>query len=93
MIKKDLAKELAERMDISLFNAEHIIERVLRNMTYALRKKDKIVISNFGSFQIVKRNAKAVRNPRTHEMITVPEYNKIIFSASEYLIKELNTEL
>jgi len=77
-------------MDISRFNAEHIIDRFLRNMIYALRKKEKISISGFGVFETVNYNQKSVINPRTKEKIVVPEYRKVRFKPSDILLESIN---
>lgn len=91
MIKKELAIILSQRMNISLFNAELMIDRVLRNIIYALRKNEKVTISNFGTFQGILREAKSVRNPRTKQMMLVPAYKKIVFKHSDALYNKINT--
>lgn len=90
MIKKELAKKLAYRMDISLFNAELMIDRFLRNLIWGIRKDKKVLISNFGTFEVVKRQAKSVINPLNGEKIVVPEYRKVLFKPSDHLIEQIN---
>ncbi len=93
MVKKELAKKLAYRMDISLFNAELLIDRFLRNMLYGIRKDHKLVLSNFGTFEVVRRNEKAVINPLNKEKIIVPAHNKVVFKVSEKMLEKLNPEI
>ncbi len=90
MNKKDLTEIIAERLNISQFNAELIIDRFLRNMIYTLRKNEKISISGFGVFENMRYESKSVVNPRTKEKMLVLAYNKVRFKPGQLFLNKLN---
>lgn len=90
MNKKDLVLIISERMNISQFLAEELLEKVISHLKRSLRKKEKIVISNFGTFQIVQMKEKAVINPRTKEKVVVPAYRKVKFLPSSKMLEKIN---
>ncbi|HUT52146.1 MAG TPA: integration host factor subunit beta [bacterium] len=72
MTKRELIEKLAERIkDLSLKDAELIVNTVFDSMTEALASGDRIEIRGFGSFQVKKRRSREGRNPRTGEKVSV----------------------
>jgi DNA-binding protein HU-beta len=70
MKKKDLVSELAKFTQTKK-QAEMTLEIFLNIIKKTLKKRDKIFISGFGTFRIVKRKARKGRNPKTGEAIKV----------------------
>ena len=57
----------------------------------SLKKGEKIELRGFGTFFVKKIKAKySARNPKTCELIYVPEKNKVRFKASKKLNKLIN---
>ncbi len=90
MNKKELCFILSERMNITQFLAEELLEKVISHLKRSLRKREKIVISNFGTFQIVQMKEKAVINPRTKEKMIVAPYRKVKFIPSSNMLGKIN---
>ena len=61
------------------------------NIVKALKNGRKIELRGFGTFFVkkIKENYSA-RNPKTGELIYVPEKNKVRFKASKNLKKKIN---
>jgi nucleoid DNA-binding protein len=72
MTKKDMAKAIAEEMDLTQMQAKEIIQRVLDGITETLVQGGRIELRNFGVFEVKKRKPRKARNPRTGENVKVP---------------------
>ena len=72
MTKKDMAKAIAEEMDLTQMQAKEIIQRVLDGITETLVQEGRIELRNFGVFEVKKRKPRKGRNPRTGENVKVP---------------------
>jgi nucleoid DNA-binding protein len=70
MKKKDLVNELA-KVTQTKKQAAMAIEIFLGVIKRTLKKRDKIFISGFGTFGIVKRKARTGRNPKTGEAVKI----------------------
>jgi|TARA_B100001059_G_scaffold136959_1_gene137252 nucleoid DNA-binding protein len=70
---------------------ETVIEIFSNNIIKALKNGKKIELRGFGTFFVkkIKENYSA-RNPKTGELIYVPEKNKVRFKASKNLKKKIN---
>ncbi|MEN6546468.1 MAG: HU family DNA-binding protein [Armatimonadia bacterium] len=70
--KADLVEAVAEKAELSKKDAGAAIDAVIATVTGALKKKDKIQLTGFGSFEVRKRKARKAKNLQTGEEITVP---------------------
>jgi len=70
MKKADLVNEVAKVTDTKK-EAVMAIEIFLGTIKKTLKKRDKIYLSGFGTFSIVKRKARIGRNPKTGESIKI----------------------
>jgi DNA-binding protein HU-beta len=70
MKKTDLVNEVAKVTQTKKEAAE-AIDIFLNTIKKTLKKRDKIFISGFGTFSIVKRKARKGRNPKTGESIKI----------------------
>ena len=70
---------------------ETIIDTFFQSIEDALKEKKSIFIRGFGTFFVKKIKEKhSARNPKTGELIYVPEKNKVRFRASKNLKKKIN---
>ena len=70
MKKSDLVNELAKFTNTKK-EAAMTMEIFLNLIKKTLKKRDKIFISGFGTFSVVKRKARKGRNPKTGEAIKI----------------------
>ena len=70
MKKTDLVNEVA-KATLTKKEAAEAIEIFLSIIKKTLKKRDKIFISDFGTFSIVKRKARKGRNPKTGEKVKI----------------------
>ena len=86
MTKRELIEKLAEKVkDLSLKDAELIVNTVFDSMTEALASGDRIEIRGFGSFQVKERRAREGRNPRTGEKVSVASKKVPFFKVGKEL--------
>ena len=70
---------------------EVIIENFCDNIQKALKDGKKVELRGFGTFFVKEIKEKySARNPKTGELIYVPEKNKVRFKASKILKKKIN---
>ena len=94
----EIAKRVGERADIPEGQAVELVEWVLELMKTTLQRGEDIVIVGLGQFRVRSKNARAGRNPRTGQEITISTRRVVTFQASglfkEYVAgtKESNKE-
>ena len=94
MSRPGLIKQLKQR-NPSLNNSdiEDIIDTFCESIEKSLKDGKKIELRGFGSFFVKKIKEKySARNPKTGEIIYVPEKNKVRFRASKKLKDFINNE-
>ena len=79
MTKNDMAKAIAEEMDLTQMQVKEIIQRVLDGITETLVQEGRIELRNFGVFEVKQRKPRKARNPRTGEKVKVPAKRVVTF--------------
>ena len=70
MNKGDLINEVAKIVSTKK-EAQAAVDCIFSNVVDALKKKETVQISGFGSFKVNKREARKGRNPQTGEEINI----------------------
>ena len=83
MNKKEVAESIYKKLQIKKFEAYGFIDLLIETVGEQLMKKEKIVISNFGTFKVVKRKKKKVINPNDRNEMVIPEKNIVKFYPSK----------
>ena len=73
MTKADLIDEVARQVGMTKKEVTAVVESTFAVMSAALRKHEKLQIVGFGTFEPRRRNARSGRDPRTQEVIQIPE--------------------
>ena len=94
--KKDLINQISSQIDIPKDKIKLILDLVIDNMSQIFIKNQshtRLEIRNFGVFEIKKTKAKPkARNPRTNEVVFVPNRRKISFKAGKKIKEVLSKE-
>jgi len=80
--KKDLVNEVA-KVIATKKEAAMAVEIILGTIKQTLKKRDKVFLSGFGTFQAVKRKARKGRNPKTGEEIKIKSRHLVKFKAGK----------
>ena len=73
MNKSDLTASVSVGANLTKADAERAIDAVFQSITEALKKGEEVRLIGFGTFAVATRAATEGRNPRTGEVIAVPE--------------------
>ena len=78
MNKSDLI-EAVSKVTCTKKEANAAVEAIIETITKALKKKQTVTLSSFGTFTVVKRKARKGRNPQTGEEIKIPAKKVPVF--------------
>ena len=70
MNKGDLVNQVAKVVNTKK-EAQAVVDSVFSTITKALKKKDAVTLTGFGTFKVAKRKARKGRNPQTGEEIKI----------------------
>ena len=71
MNKADMIEQIAQAAEISKSAAERAVDAMVAAVKTSLRKGEPVTLVGFGSFYVVRRSARAGRNPRTGAEIAI----------------------
>lgn len=93
MTKSELIARIAE-LNPHLYqsDAEKIVSTVFDEIGVALANGNRVELRGFGVFSVRSRNARAGRNPRTGEQVSVEAKNVPFFKAGKKLKDMLNAD-
>ena len=92
MSRPELIKQLKlKNKNLTRSDLETLIDVICKSIEDSLKNGKVVEIRRFGTFFIKKIKEKySARNPKTKELIYVPEKNKVRFRASKFLKKLIN---
>ena len=90
MNKLDLIAAVAEQADLPKAAATQAVDTILAVIEGALRSKQEVRLTGFGSFVTSERKATKGRNPRTGEEIAIPASVSVRFKPGKGLKDSLN---
>ena len=90
MIKKDIAKELVNRTDLSASQSTQAVQGVIDIIADALVCGETIQIRGFGTIKKIKRAAKLARDINKGTFVNIPEHNQIKIFTSAIFHKRIN---
>jgi len=85
MNKSQLIEALAREENLAFKKAEEIVNTVFEDMEKALIGGERVEIRGFGSFKIKNYEGYKGRNPKTGEIIEVPEKKLPFFKVGKEL--------
>ena len=92
MTKSELVEKLVEvNAVLSRKESEVVVNLIFDSMCEALKKGDKVEIRGFGSFTIREREAREARNPKSGDMVKIPEKRTPFFKTGKELRERVNT--
>ena len=67
MKKVDIARRIADEIDITRTKAEDAVNAILDEVKQTLAEGEPVIIRRFGAFQVREKNPRLGRNPKTGE--------------------------
>ena len=90
MNKADMIEQIAQAAEVSKSAAERAVDALVVAIKTSLRKGDMVTLVGFGTFYVGKRKARAGRNPRTGEALTIQASRVPKFRAGKALKDAIN---
>lgn len=89
MNKTELIDAIAASAGITKVGAKSALESFINEVTNALKEGDKVSLAGFGTFAIVKRSTLRGRNPKTQQVLVIPEKKVVKFKAASAFTDEI----
>ncbi len=83
MTKADIVGIVADGTGLTKLETAAVIDGFLATVTYALKNGQRVNLRGFGNFKVVERKARTARNPRTRELIQIPQRKAPVFKPSK----------
>ena len=85
MTKADIVDQIAEATGLTKTDTAAVVEGFLASIVSSLQKGEHIEIRGFGTFKVVTRASRTGRNPKTGEVVRIPERPVPVFKPSREL--------
>ena len=85
MNKTELVEAMAKETGLSKKNTEAALKALTDTISKQLKKKDKVQLIGFGTFETAKRAARKGKNPQTGQEIAIPASISPKFKAGKAL--------
>jgi nucleoid DNA-binding protein len=93
MTKADLVERVAEKTGLTRTDVAATVDSFLDAVKHSLENGSNIEIRGFGTFKIKPRKARKARNPRTGDVVPVPDRKIPVFKPSnEFKNLVMNSE-
>lgn len=79
MRKRDIVLKISQDTEVKQVIVKEVVQRTFDAILEALKAGKRIELRNFGVFQVKKRKKRIGRNPKTGEVIPVPERLIVVF--------------
>lgn len=79
MRKRDIVLKISQDTQIKQVVVKEIVQRTFDTIFESLKDGKRIELRNFGVFQVKKRKKRIGRNPKTGEVVPVPERRAVVF--------------
>jgi integration host factor subunit beta len=91
MLRSQLVQRMADQsLHLHRSDVERVVNAVLEEILMALVRRDRVELRNFGAFVVKVRSARPARNPKTGELVRVPETAHAAFKSGIGVRRRLN---
>jgi integration host factor subunit alpha len=89
--KADLIKTLYGKYGgMSYTDTKKFVDLMLEHLKDGLVRDRKLLLSGFGTFEVVERKSRKGRNPKTGESLVIPARKTLVFQPSQVLTSRIN---
>jgi nucleoid DNA-binding protein len=79
MRKRGIVLKISQETGIKQVVVKEVVQRTFDTVLEALKGGDRIELRNFGVFMVKKRKRRIGRNPKTGQVVPVPERRTVVF--------------
>ncbi|SEC74693.1 DNA-binding protein HU-beta [Maribacter dokdonensis] len=88
-----LSHYISEEAGLTKKQADRVLESIMANITTTLKKGNKVTLNGFGSWSVVRKDARTGMNPSTGQSISVSAKNVVRFAPSDILNRNMKDVL
>ena len=88
--KSDLINTLHSTLGINKSESKKLVESFFDEIKSSLIRNEKVKLSGFGNFELIDKNSRPGRNPKTGEKIKVPQKKIIRFKMAKEIFGKIN---
>jgi len=88
MIKIDLVRDLAQKLNVKDKEALTIVDQLIESMKDIIIRHGRLEIRDFGVFEVKKRKQRMGRNPKNKKQYPIPPHSAVTFKPGKE-IKEV----
>jgi DNA-binding protein HU-beta len=92
MTRALLARQVAQKLDMTVGQADRVILTVLEVVINGMVVDGKVILRKFGKFFVQQKKERWGRNPRTGEKARISARKRAAFKPSKFLKERLNDE-
>lgn len=92
MTKADIVNQIADATGLTKTDTAAVVEGFLASVVTALRDGEHLEIRGFGTFKVVRRASRTGRNPKTGDVVKIPERPVPVFKPSRELRASIEDE-
>ncbi len=92
MTKAEIVRLLIEKSGLPRKEAVQAVELFLEAIKTSLHSGEKVSLVGFGTFLVKEKNSRNGRNPRTGEMIQIPDKKVAVFKPGKAFRESVNGE-
>lgn len=81
--KREIVRTIAERAALTQSQTNDVIQLLLEAIVQGVIEDGRIELRNFGTFELRTRAPRKARNPRTGEVLVVPERQAVVFKPGQ----------
>ncbi|MDR1727936.1 MAG: HU family DNA-binding protein [Acidobacteriota bacterium] len=86
MNKNDICRKVYEgHGGLSYVEAQRVVDFIIETIKRRLSRREKVLLSGFGCFEVIQRKTKRGVNPQTGGPVVIPCRNSVKFKPSKYL--------
>jgi integration host factor subunit beta len=93
VLKSELVQRVADKsLHLHRSDVEKVVNAVFEEILTALVRRDRVELRGFGAFAVKVRSARSARNPKTGELVSVPETAHAAFKSGIGVRRRLNPD-
>ncbi|CAG35629.1 probable DNA-binding protein HU [Desulfotalea psychrophila LSv54] len=93
MLKKDIIDSVSEELSMQKQDVSVAADVILETISNALARDRRVELRGFGSFSVRSRKPRTTKNPRTGQVMDIPERRTLHFTMSKSLKESLISDM
>lgn len=93
MLKKDIIDSVSEELAMQKQDVSMAADVILDTISNALTADRRVELRGFGSFSVRSRKPRTTKNPRTGQVMDIPERRTLHFTMSKSLKESLISDM